>query len=98
MAKSRKIFAAYPGAMLGLSAPDTAIRWENISVGARRFWLNLPNDYDLTIAEGGGMGRAIKPRKIAYGDVNHLRVQARASQLRGCSKDATPTWMTICPW
>jgi plasmid maintenance system antidote protein VapI len=31
-----------------------------------KFWLNLQNDYDLRIAESSGIGKAIKPRKIAH--------------------------------
>jgi addiction module HigA family antidote len=31
-----------------------------------QFWLNLQNDYDLRIAEGSGIGKGIRPRKIAY--------------------------------
>jgi plasmid maintenance system antidote protein VapI len=31
-----------------------------------QFWLNLQNDYDLRIAEGNGIGKSIKPRKVNY--------------------------------
>jgi antitoxin HigA-1 len=31
-----------------------------------QFWLNLQNDYDLRIAEGSGIGKGIRPRKVAY--------------------------------
>ena len=31
-----------------------------------QFRLNLQNDYDLRIAEGSGIGKGIRPRKVAY--------------------------------
>ena len=31
-----------------------------------QFWLNLQNDYDLRIAEGNGIGKGIRPRKVSY--------------------------------
>jgi addiction module HigA family antidote len=45
---------------------DTAIRLGKYFALPAQFWLNLQNDYDLRIAEGSGIGRGIKPRKIAY--------------------------------
>jgi addiction module HigA family antidote len=45
---------------------DTAIRLGKYFGLPAQFWLNLQNDYDLRIAEGSGIGRAIKPRKLGY--------------------------------
>jgi len=39
-----------------------------------QFWLNLQNDYDLRIEEGSGIGKGIKPRKVAD-DVEHARTR-----------------------
>jgi addiction module HigA family antidote len=41
---------------------DTAIRLGKYFGLPAQFWLNLQNDYDLRIAEGGGVGKKIKPR------------------------------------
>jgi addiction module HigA family antidote len=45
---------------------DTAIRLGRYFGLPAQFWLNLQNDYDLRIAAGNGIGRRIKPRKIAH--------------------------------
>jgi addiction module HigA family antidote len=45
---------------------DTAIRLGKYFGLPAQFWLNLQNDYDLRIAEGSGIGRGIKPRKLGY--------------------------------
>jgi antitoxin HigA-1 len=45
---------------------DTAIRLGKYFGLPAQFWLNLQNDYDLRIAEGGGVGRGIKPRNVGY--------------------------------
>ncbi len=44
----------------------TAVRLGKYFALPAQFWLNLQNDYDLRIAEGRGIGRGIKPRKISY--------------------------------
>ncbi|MGB8011068.1 MAG: HigA family addiction module antitoxin [Terriglobales bacterium] len=44
---------------------DTAIRLGKYFGLPAQFWLNLQNDYDLRIAEGSGIGKGIRPRKIA---------------------------------
>jgi addiction module HigA family antidote len=44
---------------------DTAIRLGKYFGLPAQFWLNLQNDYDLRIAEGSGIGKGIKPRKLA---------------------------------
>jgi addiction module HigA family antidote len=43
---------------------DTAIRLGKYFGLPAQFWLNLQNDYDLRIAEGSGVGKKIRPRKI----------------------------------
>jgi antitoxin HigA-1 len=48
---------------------DTAIRLGKYFGLPAQFWLNLQNDYDLRIAEGSGIGRAIKPRPTASASV-----------------------------
>ncbi len=45
---------------------DTAIRLGKYFGLPAQFWLNLQNDYDLRIAEGSGIGKGIKPRKVTY--------------------------------
>src|ERR1700680_2332880 len=45
---------------------DTAIRLGKYFGLPAQFWLNLQNDYDLRIAEGSGIGKGIRPRKVAY--------------------------------
>jgi addiction module HigA family antidote len=45
---------------------DTAIRLGKYFGLPAQFWLNLQNDYDLRIAEGSGIGKGIRPRKIGY--------------------------------
>ncbi len=45
---------------------DTAIRLGKYFGLSAQFWLNLQNDYDLRIAAGSGIGKGIKPRRIAY--------------------------------
>jgi addiction module HigA family antidote len=45
---------------------DTAIRLGKYFRLPAQFWLNLQNDYDLRIAEGSGIGKGIRPRKVAY--------------------------------
>jgi addiction module HigA family antidote len=45
---------------------DTAIRLGKYFGLPAQFWLNLQNDYDLRIAEGSGIGKSIKPRKVAH--------------------------------
>jgi len=44
---------------------DTAIRLGKYFDLPAQFWLNLQNDYDLRIAEGSGIGKGIKRRKVA---------------------------------
>jgi len=44
---------------------DTAIRLGKYFGLPAQFWLNLQNDYDLRIAEGSGVGKNIKPRRVA---------------------------------
>ena len=43
---------------------DTAIRLGKYFGLPAQFWLNLQNDYDLRIAEGSGVGKNIKPRRV----------------------------------
>jgi len=43
---------------------DTAIRLGKYFGLPAQFWLNLQNDYDLRVAEGNGVGKGIKPRKV----------------------------------
>jgi addiction module HigA family antidote len=43
----------------------TAIRLGKYFRLPAQFWLNLQNDYDLRIAEGSGIGKGIKPHKVA---------------------------------
>jgi len=44
---------------------DTAIRLGKYFGLPAQFWLNLQNDYDLRIAEGSGVGKGIKPLRVA---------------------------------
>jgi antitoxin HigA-1 len=44
---------------------DTAIRLGKYFGLPAQFWLNLQNDYDLRVAEGNGVGKGIRPRKVA---------------------------------
>ena len=43
---------------------DTAIRLGKYFGLPAQFWMNLQNDYDLRTAEGSGVGKKIKPRKV----------------------------------
>ena len=43
---------------------DTAVRLGKYFGLPAQFWLNLQNDYDLRLAEGSGIGKGIKPRKV----------------------------------
>ncbi len=43
---------------------ETAIRLGKYFGLPAQFWLNLQNDYDLRMAEGSGVGKAIKLRKV----------------------------------
>ena len=43
---------------------DTAIRLGKYFGLPAQFWLNLQNEYDLRMAQGRGIGKKIKPRKI----------------------------------
>lgn len=43
---------------------ETAIRLGKYFGLPPQFWLNLQNDYDLRIAEGSGVGKPIKARKV----------------------------------
>jgi len=45
---------------------DTAIRLGKYFGMPAQFWLNLQNDYDLRVAASSGVGKGIKPRKVAY--------------------------------
>jgi addiction module HigA family antidote len=45
---------------------DTAIRLGKYFGLPAQFWLNLQNDYDLRIAEGSGIGKEIRPRRVAH--------------------------------
>jgi antitoxin HigA-1 len=47
---------------------DTAIRLGKYFGLPAQFWLNLQNDYDLRVAEGNGVGKGIKPRKVDPGE------------------------------
>jgi addiction module HigA family antidote len=44
---------------------DTAIRLGKYFGLPAQFWMNLQNDYDLRIAEGSGIGKKIKARRVA---------------------------------
>jgi len=44
---------------------DTAIRLGKYFGVPAQFWLNLQNDYDLRIAASSGVGKRIKPRRVA---------------------------------
>jgi addiction module HigA family antidote len=57
------IYEVVPGGR-AVSA-DTAIRLGKYFGLPAQFWMNLQNDYDFRIAEGSGIGKKIKPRKIA---------------------------------
>ena len=46
--------------------PTPPFAWESYFGLPAQFWLNLQNDYALRIAEGSGIGKGIRPRKIAY--------------------------------
>src|SRR5258707_1717036 len=55
--------------------------WGSASVCPRSSGLNLQNDYDLRIAEGSGIGKGIRPRKVAYdakGDDAGLSITMRS--------------------
>jgi antitoxin HigA-1 len=43
---------------------DTAVRLGRYFSLPAQFWLNLQNDYDLRIAEGGGIGKGIRPHRV----------------------------------
>jgi addiction module HigA family antidote len=45
---------------------DTAIRLGKYFGLPAQFWLNLQNDYDLRVAEGRGVGKGIRPRKVHH--------------------------------
>src|SRR5450631_4013478 len=45
---------------------DTAIRLGKYFGLPAQFWLNLQNDYDLRLAGGSGIGKGIRPRKVAH--------------------------------
>jgi antitoxin HigA-1 len=45
---------------------DTAIRLGKYFGLPAQFWLNLQNDYDLRIAKGRGIGKGIRPHKMAF--------------------------------
>ena len=45
---------------------DTAVRLGKYFGLPAQFWLNLQNDYDLRIAEGSGIGKGIRPLKVAH--------------------------------
>jgi len=45
---------------------DTAIRLGKYFGLPAQFWLNLQNDYDLRIAAASGIGKGIRPHKVAY--------------------------------
>jgi addiction module HigA family antidote len=45
---------------------DTAIRLGKYFDLPAQFWLNLQNDYDLRIAQGSGIGKGIRPRKVVH--------------------------------
>jgi antitoxin HigA-1 len=45
---------------------DTAIRLGKYFGLPAQLWLTLQNDYDLRIAEGSGIGKGIRPRKVAH--------------------------------
>ena len=44
---------------------DTAIRLGRYFGLPAQFWLNLQNDYDLRLAEGNGVGKRVKPRRVS---------------------------------
>ena len=45
---------------------DTAVRLGKYFGLPAQFWLNLQNDYDLRIAEGSGIGKGIRARKVSH--------------------------------
>jgi addiction module HigA family antidote len=45
---------------------DTAIRLGKYFDLPPQFWLNLQNDYDLRIAEGSGVGKRVKSRRVSH--------------------------------
>jgi len=45
---------------------DTSLRLAHFFGTSAQFWLNLQNDYDLRIAEGSGIGKGIRPRRVAH--------------------------------
>jgi antitoxin HigA-1 len=47
---------------------DTAIRLGRYFGLPAQFWLNLQNDYDLRLAEGSGIGKSVKPRRLAHAE------------------------------
>lgn len=51
---------------------ETAIRLGKYFGLPAQFWLNLQNDYDLRMAEGSGVGKAIKPRKAGAHAVSRV--------------------------
>ena len=68
---------------------DTAVRLGKYFGLPAQFWLNLQNDYDLRIAEGRGIGKGIRPRK--------LRMMPKVPTLvRSLSRRASPGWTDEC--
>jgi addiction module HigA family antidote len=49
---------------------DTAIRLGKYFGLPAQFWLSLQNDYDLRIAEGSGIAKGIRPRRVATHDAD----------------------------
>ena len=45
---------------------ETAVRLGKYFGLPAHFWLNLQNDYDLRRAEGSGIGKGIRPHKVAH--------------------------------
>jgi antitoxin HigA-1 len=52
---------------------ETAVRLGKYFGLPAQFWLNLQNDYDLRIAEGSGIGKAIKPRVGSRAELSATR-------------------------
>ncbi len=56
---------------------DTAIRLGKYFRLPAQFWLNLQNDYDLRIAEGDGVGKAIEPRRVRGEEPTQIEANLR---------------------
>src|SRR6267143_3192619 len=66
---------SFPGVYEGVRgeraiSADTAIRLGKYFGLPAQFWLNLHNDYELRIAESSGIGKGIRPRRVATHDAD----------------------------